>query len=44
MEKAEVIQELIFFSTEITLLIFLTSENILFEICMFFHQYNPVIH
>ena len=32
--KAEVIQKLIFFTSEITL----------FEICMLFHQYFPVFH
>ena len=44
MEKAEVIQKLIFFASEITLLIFFTSENETFEICMLFHQYFPVFH
>ena len=40
MEKAEAIQKLIFFTSEITLLIFFTKIT-LFEICMLFHQYFP---
>ena len=46
MEKAEVIQKLIFFTSEMTLLIFFTSENITFEICKYilFHQYFPILH
>ena len=39
MEKVEVIQKLIFFTSEITLLIFFTA-----EIGMLFHQYFPVFH
>ena len=35
MEKEEVIQKLIFFTSEMTLLIFFTSENIIFEICIY---------
>ena len=44
MEKSEVIQKLILFTSEITLLILFTSEITLFEICMLFHQYFPVFH
>ena len=41
MEKAEVIEKLIFFTSEITLLIFFQITP--FEICMLIHQYFPVL-
>ena len=44
MEKAEVIQKLIFFTSYITVLIFSLVNISLFEICMLFHQYFSVFH